>query len=200
MIHVENGGAYTERVCQIAASAIAELSTCSLPVTRPISISLSRELEELCVGLYHCGGDRIEVLHPDTLAEKVAESAVFSGLATMEYFDSIIFHEMVHAAFDEVPCPFERCTATSEYLAYALQIRNLDDDERRRIGLGEVPEEKVSSQKFSAIMVFWAPDRFAVNAWAHLMQRPDPCGYVARIAAGDVRFDTETPFILSPPE
>ena len=197
---VSNAGEYAARVCEAAQDAARELDACNLPISRPIDIALLPEFEGNCVGLYHCGADRIEVLHPDQLESKVSDSAIFSALDTMEYFDSIVFHEMVHAAYDEVPCPYESCTATSEYLAYALQIRALDDATRARIGLADVPEERVSRQKFSAIMAFWVPDRFAIDAWSHLMQRPDPCAYVGSIAAGDILFDTETPFILAPPE
>lgn len=191
---------FTARVCDVAQKAADSLSACNLPITRPVEIEITRDIQDNCVGLYHCGKDRIEILHPETLSTQIDESALFSNLDTLEYFDSILFHELVHAAYDEVPCPFPSCTATSEYLAYALQIGALGDEARRRIDLGPVPEDPVSPQRFSAIMAFWAPDRFAVNAWAHLMQRPDPCAYVGRIVAGEILFDSETPLILSPPE
>ena len=197
---VENGAQYTEHVCEVVEAAARELSACNLPISRRVNITLLDELEENCVGLYHCSDDRIEVLHPDQLELQIPNSALFSALEPLEYFDSVVFHELVHAAFDEIPCPFQSCAATSEYLAYALQIRNLSDDARKRIGLDAVPEEQVSRQKFSAIMAFWVPDRFALDAWAHLMQRPDPCAYVGSIAAGNILFDTETPFILAPPD
>ena len=197
---VAGAGLYADRVCRVAGQAAETLAACHLPITREVRIEITREMEENCVGLYHCGKDRVEILHPEALEPLIADSALFSTLATFEYFDSIVFHERGHAAYDDVPCPFDSCTATSEYLAYALQIRALGEALRSRIGLYAVPDEKVSRDRFSAVMVLWAPDRYAVNAWTHLMQRPDPCGYVRGIAAGDILFDTETPFILSPPE
>lgn len=199
-VTVEGGADLAPRICETADLALASLETCGLHITRPIVISVATELSENCVGHYICGSDRISVLHPDTLAQEIADSTLFSQLTVLEYFDSIVFHELVHAAYDEVPCPFPHCSATSEYLAYALQIRELSPDARTRIGFGEVPEEKVSGAFFSAIIAFWAPDVFARKAWTHLMQRPDPCAYVSDLAAGKIYFDTETPHIIAPPE
>lgn len=191
---------YSDRICRVAEQAVRDLAACNLPLERPVTIRLTADLGGNCVGLYHCGEDLIEIVHPDELSKVIDQSALFSELAPLEYFDSILFHELVHAAYDAVPCPFPSCTATSEYLAYALQISALSDEAREKIELGPVPDAPVSRQKFSAIMAFWAPDRFALNAWAHLMQQPDPCAYVARIVAGDIIFDNATPLILSPPE
>ncbi|RZW00317.1 MAG: hypothetical protein EX266_14060 [Rhodobacteraceae bacterium] len=199
-VTVENGNGYSARICETVERAMSDLEVCNLRVTRPLVVSISDDVGDNCVGMYHCGSDRMEILHPAQLAGQIDDSALFSQLEVLEYFDSIVFHELVHAAYDEVACPFQNCTATSEYLAYALQIRALSSDARDRIGLGEIAREKVRAEAFSAIFAFWAPDKFAVKAWTHLMQRPDPCGYVADLAAGDLFFDSETPHIIDPPE
>ena len=190
---VDNADVYADRICRVAAEAVDDLAACNLPLDRPITITLSRELEDNCVGTYHCSEDLIELSHPDVLAAIIDKSALFSALDVMTYFDSILYHELVHAAFDTVYCPFDACPATAEYLAYALQIRALSPEDRARIGLGEIPEERISREAINAIMVYWAPDRFALKAWTHLMQRPDPCAYVGLIGQGDIRFDFEHP-------
>jgi hypothetical protein len=195
LISVENGGDYTARVCGAAERAVEELRACNLPLERPVTVTLSKDIEEACAGLYHCGADLIEVLHPESLGKRIGNSALFSELGVLEYFDSIVFHELVHAAFDDVPCPLAACPATSEYLAYGLQIRMLSPEARTKIGLATVPDKTVSRDAINAIMVFWAPDLFAVKAWTHLMQRPDPCAYVGLIASGAIRFDHEPPFL-----
>ena len=184
---------YGNRICKVAEQAVEELASCNLPLFRPISVSLADELEDNCVGLYHCGEDRIELLRPERLSAIIDQSALFSQLGLMEYFDSILFHELAHAAADAIPCPNATCPATSEYLAYALQIRALSPENREKMGLGDVPETIVGRDAINAIMVFWAPDRFARAAWTHLMQRPDPCGYVGLIARGNIIFDVERP-------
>jgi hypothetical protein len=192
-ITVVDAGEYSDRICRVGAQAIDELAACNLPLDRPITITLSRTLDENCVGVYHCGEDTMELTHPDDLATMIAESALFSALDVLSYFDSILFHELVHAAADTIPCPYESCPATSEYLAYALQIRALSAEDREKIGLAEVSEDRISRDAINAIMVFWAPDRFAVKAWTHLMQREDPCAYVGLIAKGNIVFDFEHP-------
>lgn len=199
-ITVTDGGDYTARICTVAEAAIADLATCNLPLTKPVDIALARDLGAVCVGLYHCGQGQIEVTHPEDLAETKADDGLFSPLETMTFFDSIIYHELVHAAFDDVPCPFESCVATSEYLAYSLQIRSLSDADRSAIGIEAVPSDPVSRDSINAIFVFWAPDKFAIRAWTHLMQRPDACTYVGQIADGAIRFDHEPPFVMSPPD
>ena len=192
-IQVVDAGEYSERMCSVASAAAEELRACNLTLDQNVTIRLSRNLGEVCVGLYHCGEGQIEISHPDVLAERIEDSSLFSALDVMTYFDSIIFHELVHAAFDSVPCPFAACPATSEYLAYGLQLRALSEEDREKMGLGTVPGEKVSRDAINAVMVYWAPDRFAVKAWSHLMQRPDTCDYVKLIADGAIRFDYEHP-------
>lgn len=198
-ITVVDGGDHTQRICTASEAAIRDIEACNLTLDQPLTIQVSPDLGDGCVGLYHCGKGLIEVLPPAILAEMKGEMSLFAPLDVMTYFDSILYHELVHAAFDNVPCPFEGCPATSEYLAYSMQLRSLSDEDRAAIGLGRVPSETVSRDAINAILVFWAPDRFAVRAWTHLMQRPDPCGYVGLIAEGAIRFDHEAPFVMAPP-
>ena len=106
-------------MCETAEQASRDLAACNLPLKSPIQLTLSRDLEELfCVGMYHCGDRLIEVLPPDILETANRDTAMFYGMDAMAYFKSVIFHEMVHAAYDGVPCPFDDiCRATTEYLA-----------------------------------------------------------------------------------
>ena len=106
----------------------------------------------------------------------------------------MIFHELAHAAYDGTPCPFgDTCRATMDYLAYSLQIRALDEATREKMGLHPVPQTPVSADEINAMILLLAPDRFAAKAYAHLMQQPDPCAFVAQVAAGKVFFDYAAP-------
>ena len=192
-ITVNEAGEYSDRICTVGSKALDELAACNLPLMHTVTVTITPSLEENCVGLYHCGEGLIELVHPEALRDMISDSALFSALDVMDYFDSVLFHELAHAAADAIPCPYESCPATSEYLAYALQIRALSPQNREKIGLGVIPEDRISRDAINAIMVFWAPDRFAAKAWSHLMQREDPCAYVGLIAKGNIVFDFEHP-------
>ena len=56
-----------------------------------------------------------------------------------------------------------------------------------------MPEKRIDHGEINAVYAAFAPDRFAVKAWTQLMQRPDPCGYVGDLAAGQLFFDFEHP-------
>lgn len=38
------------------------------------------------------------------------------------FFESVILHELAHAALDDMPCSFPSCIVGQEYIAYAMQI------------------------------------------------------------------------------
>lgn len=182
-------------MCEAAETAARELAACNLPLKAPVEIAISRDLEaKSCVGLYHCREDRIEVLPPDILETATRDTSLLYGLDARTYFKSVIFHELVHAAYDGTPCPFdELCRATTEYLAYSLQIRALDDAARADMGLAKIPADPIHNDEINTMILFLAPDTFAAKSYVHLMQRPDPCAFVAKVAAGEVYFDYAEP-------
>jgi len=51
-------------ICAAAARAASVLAACNVPLERPILIEVTDEFNETCLGLYHCGKDRIEILAP----------------------------------------------------------------------------------------------------------------------------------------
>ena len=182
------------RLCTTAEQAINDMAACGLTLERPVEVRITEALPDPCLGLYHCGEDLIELLPEDSMREKLAAPGLFHALHPDDYYDSILVHELVHAAYDPVQCPYgDTCTATSEYLAYALQIQSLSEDDRALIGLADVPDKKIGHDEISAVYMALAPDRFAIKAWTHLMQRPDPCAYIGQIASGKLFFDFEHP-------
>lgn len=182
-----------DRVCTVAASGIRTLSSCNVALTRPVRIEISETLPPGCVGLYHYGKDLIEVLPPAMAAERRAADSPFRTLGKDAYFDSIIVHELVHAGFDTVPCPVPGCPATSEYLAYALQVRSLTPTHVAAFEAAAEIDRPISGAEIDAMLLFMAPNRFAAMAWAHFSARPDPCGYAGLIMVGAIRFDRERP-------
>lgn len=185
--------AIAARGCKAAALAQETLGTCGFAIDRPISIAIRDTLStEDCLGVYHCGEDRIEVLAPAAMSDRLGDGP-FAVLDRRAYWASVIVHEIGHAAYDTVPCPFPACLGTAEYFAYTIQILSLPEAERDAFEHATGVAGKVSRDRFSGVLSMMAPDRFAGLAWAHLNQRPDACGYLQLIMDGRIFFDSEHP-------
>lgn len=185
--------AVATRACTAAGHAQSTLATCGFTIDRPVAIAIKDKLStENCLGIYHCGEDRIEVLAPTALSHHVKDGP-FAALDRAAYWASVIVHEIAHAAYDRVKCPFSACVGTAEYFAYTTQIASLPDPEQRIFERLTAVEGKVSRDRISGIVAMMAPDRFAGLAWAHLNQRPDRCDYLRLIMDGRIYFDSEHP-------
>ena len=185
-----------ERTCQSAANARGSLSSCGVHLDEPLSISVVEKIEGIggsCLGLYHCGEGRIEILAPLAMSAARDRDGAFSRISDQALWESVIAHELTHAAYQKVTCPFSSCVATSEYAAFAMQLRSLPPIELERFGEGNAIEVKPSRDAISATMYFMAPNRFAELTWQHFTARPDPCTYMGWIMTGDIFFDRERP-------
>ena len=185
-----------ERTCRSAANARASLSSCGVYLDVPLKISVVETIEEIdgsCLGLYHCDEGRVEVLTPQAMAVARDSHGAFSRISDNALWDSVIVHELTHAAYQSVTCPFPSCIATSEYAAFAMQLRSLPSIELERFSERDALEMKSSRDAISAMMYFMAPDRFAEHTWRHFTTRPDPCAYMELIMMGDIFFDREGP-------
>jgi hypothetical protein len=186
--------AVLERTCRVAAQARKKLATCSVLVDRPIEFTVRDRVEgetQDCLALYRCGEDKIEILSPSAMSEMRDRDSPFAPIPDTEFWDSIIAHELTHAAYDRVPCPFSSCTATAEYASYAMQVWSMPNKEQQIFGRDSQLRIKPTRDAISAIILALAPDRFALISWRHFEARPDPCGYMQTIMEGDLYFDRE---------
>ncbi|MDJ0638178.1 MAG: hypothetical protein QNJ20_05035 [Paracoccaceae bacterium] len=182
------------RTCESAAAGRRELLSCGITLDTPIEITVVDEIEGTlnpCLGVYHCGENQITLLSPKAMARARLPDSAFAGVSELPFWNSVMVHELTHAAYDKVKCPFSSCVASSEYAAYAMQVRSLPPEEQERFGKEVTLKSKPSSAGFSAMIYFMAPDRFAKSAWLHFQSRPDPCGYLSFIMNGDIFFDME---------
>ncbi len=190
LVTIPDDTPWSERMCAQADRAVADLAKCGMPLKAPVTVSLAEDLGASCVGVFHCGEGQIELLNPESLATAKLDSGLFSELDTLTYFDSILFHELVHAAYDPTPCPFKfGCMATAEYLAYAFQIRSLSDEDRTNIGLEFTDQKKIAPDEINAMIALMAPSVFASKAWLHFEQHPEQCAFVEELAEGATYFD-----------
>jgi hypothetical protein len=184
--------ALAARVCTVAAATAGRLARCGLPLGGPVEIRVVGTLPGQCRGLYHCGERRIEVLAPDALAAARRTESPFAAIPTAAYFDSLVAHELAHAAHDAVPCPFGSCEVTGEYVAYTTQIAALPDDARAAF-LAAAGGEAARRADLSLMLLKLAPGRFAATAARHLASRPEPCAYLGAIGRGEIVLDRERP-------
>ena len=62
-----------ERTCTAASKARKTLASCNVTLDRAIEITIVKEFDTdyaACLGLYHCGEDKIEILSPADMAAK----------------------------------------------------------------------------------------------------------------------------------
>lgn len=179
-------------VCSVSERAMFQFRACNLgPFPEPLRVDIVGSLSANCVGLYHCNQNWVELLEPSSMQALRQGDGVFGFLTEEEYFRSIVVHELAHAAFDAVPCPYEGCVVANEYIAYAMQVMSLSPDYRKLFEERSGLDRRVSVVEFSRLMLDLAPERFGARAWAHLQQRDDPCGYIGAIVNGSVLLDHE---------
>lgn len=181
---------HAELVCEAVEQADILFRQCNIsPALHPVRIDIVDDLQSGCVAIYHCGEYSIQIVSPPLMQDRREADGAFIDLNIEEYFKSVVVHELTHAANDDLPCPFEDCVATDEYVAYAMQIMSLDPQDQLRFEERSGINKQISSDELSPIMLFMAPDLFAQKAWAHLSQRDDACDYISNLNEGIFRFD-----------
>ncbi|PHP64635.1 hypothetical protein CSC94_23335 [Zhengella mangrovi] len=180
-----------ERVCRAAAHAFETMADCRILQPPEIEISVVSGIKENCVGVYHCGENRIEVLPPSAMVGLMEKTDFFAALEPGIYFDSVVTHELSHAAFASTPCPYPSCHVTSEYFAYAMQIRSLSKADRARIELGLDLTVKVPDKDIHDLLLVLAPADFARRVWQHISNQQNACAFLRKLIMGEKRFDRE---------
>lgn len=194
-VTVANGSnTQAEMICDTAMRAQAQFANCAIPpLDRPIHIEVVTTLDPNCVGVYHRQCDKIEILAPAVMATRRTKDGAFSFLPLDAYFKGVLVHELTHAAMDEVPCLFEPCVASHEYLAYAMQVMSLAPHQKQMFEDHANLDRKISRDEISAIMLYIAPHLFVQKVWTHLSQRPDPCAFLELVVDGTVKLDRDIP-------
>lgn len=181
---------HADLVCDAAATSVALFDTCGMPaLSRPLRIDIVEDLLDGYVGFYRCAECTVEVLSPPQLRARGAPGGAFAHLSVGAYFQSLVVHEMAHAATDGMPCPFARCVAAVEYIAYTFQVMSLGSDARTAFEQAADITDPVMIDELDPIVLLTAPDVYAQRVWAHFSQRDDPCGYIARLVSGEVVID-----------
>ncbi len=177
-----------ERVCDVVASALPMLERCQLELTNSITINFSDGLgypNQLCLGLYHHGDRRIELLNPDAFEDAHVKSALWTSIPVAEHFNSIVVHELTHAHVGQVAPAEPPCRADWEYVAYAMQIESLRASTRDAFIAGAGAAPPVTIEEVNSITLVFSPPLFAAKAWLHFSDPENGCDFVGKIIRGE---------------
>jgi hypothetical protein len=183
---------HAELACSAAQKATALFNDCNIPsFSNPVRVDVVDDLIADCLGVYHCGKNLIEVLSPAVMQDRGEPDGVFAHLSPDSYFQSVVVHELAHAATDGMPCPVKSCLAGVEYIAYAMQVMSLSPEEHLVFEENLEMDRLSSSDEINPIILLMAPDLFAEKVWAHFSQHDDSCGFIGQLVNGDFFFDNE---------
>jgi hypothetical protein len=179
-------------VCDAAHTAVQLFESCNIPpLNRTIRIALNDNLRPGCAGLYHCGEDFIEVAPPAVIQSRREGQDAFGALDRDAYFQSVVVHELAHAASDGMPCGVGDCVVGAEYIAYAVQVMSLDAQARMAFAQTAPMGKPVPIDTLNPFLLLIAPGQFAQTVWAHFSQQDDGCGVLGRIIEGKMVLDHE---------
>lgn len=188
--HIETESAeLAARLCRLVRRSVAFLAECHLDVPLPVQVHVMPEIREGCLGLYHCGTSRIDVLDPVAFASAIPSEGPFAAVPIESFYDSILIHELAHAAYDDRNCPFGTCPVNQEFIANAMQVWSLSDADRSSFEAWDPMEPSESKSYLTPMMLAMSPERFAAAAWWHFSRQDAPCEYIGAIVAGDVLLD-----------
>ena len=188
-----DAGADAPAICDAVARIRGQLASCSLTAPETVAVAVVPDLGEACLGIYHCGEARIEILPPAAYAGMQGDGGAFEMIGPEALFESVLRHELAHAALDEMPCPFDSCVVAQEYIAYGMQIMFLPEADRAAFEAADTREGPVPRDMLNPMILMMAPDVFARRAWQHLTEQDDPCGFIDRVARGEILLDMAPP-------
>ncbi len=177
-----------ERVCGVVALAIPILERCQLKLTEPVTISFSDGLgspNEVCLGLYHQGKAKVELLRPEAFEKAQVKSRSWKEIPIDEHYDSIIVHELAHAHVGQVAPAGPACSADWEYIAYAMQIASLSASTRDDFIAGTGVSPPISVEELNPLMLGLSPSSFAARSWLHFSDPENECEFVGQVIRGE---------------
>ena len=176
-----------DSVCATFEETQSLLGQCELEVSKSINIEVFDALPSVsnaCFGFYEYDTNRISLRSPDSIATVIEQSTLYEGLDPKTVFDSIVVHEVSHAAFAQTAFDDAACLANHEYVAYVMQMWSLPPSIRSEIvdRFGQV--EPVAPQRLSEIVAVMAPAQFAALAWQHFNEDGHGCDFVQDLVIG----------------
>ena len=181
-----------QSVCTTVMATLPKLAQCDLQLSHPLSITVLNDLpgvSDTCFGYYVCDGHRIFVRSPGGIAEITQLSRLYKDIAPEVVFDSIVVHEVSHAAFEQTACEDALCLANHEYVAYVMQMWSFPLVVRQKIVEQFGQDEPVEPIRLNDLIAVIAPEKFAALAWQHFNQPGNGCDFVGALVTGNVSLE-----------
>ena len=184
-----------DRVCAAVGRGRGLLARCGLAPPAALTIEVGNTLPGLprCIGRYDCDANRITLVAPDALAARPEVRDTFGGLPSGRLFDSLVVHEVAHAAVARAVGDREIGVAGHEYIASAFQMASLAAAERDMVLARWPVTPPVRPEVFSTMILAFAPGAFTANAWVHFDTPGHGCAFVRRLVAGEIALGLPEP-------
>ncbi len=182
--------ALSDRICRVAEAGAEQLAACGLPFRVPLTIFTVPEIahgDVSCLGSYDCDRLELRLVTPGALDAALAPDSVLREIPGAALFDSLVVHELAHAALAQQPCAEPPCLAEHEYVAYAMQMQALAPDHRAIVTGAARGLDRVTEERLNEFIAVAAPDTFAAWAWTHFARPENGCGFIARLISGEAQ-------------
>lgn len=177
------------RVCEAAVKAKSFLANCGIEQTQPVTIELRDKIvgvSDHCAGVYFPGTNHVALVAPSLVSGMMPLDSAFSTLEADVFFDSLLVHELAHAFTEQRNANALKCSADSEYIAYALQIESLPHSDRETVLSFREVKRPVPEQKLNDFVLGFSPDMFGVLAWSHFSSPDNGCRFINELINGNV--------------
>jgi hypothetical protein len=185
-------------VCSAANDALELLGRCKISLHRPLQVQIVSEVRHPfsgpIFGLFDKKKERVLATQFANIPALV-RGTPYEGLPQVEFYRSLIVHEVVHGVMHQNLKRTATSHAAYEYPAYALQIESLPSSVRDQF-LATINDIAGRDEVllFSDALLFFDPFFFAARAHQHFRGSANGCAHFLALLDGDVAF------VVTPPQ
>jgi hypothetical protein len=178
--------------CAAARDALQMLRRCDVFLHRPLHVHVLAEVRHPAggpiFGLFDMRQERVLVTRYANTPGLI-EGTPYSELPLIDFYRSLIIHEVVHGALHQNYKRPPYTQAAYEYPAYALQIEALPADLREKFLQSSTPPGSAGKGfQFNDTILLFDPFFFGARAYQHFKAAGDGCAVIHRLLAGEVDF------------
>lgn len=179
-------------ICAAASDAGASLATCGLVPLEPIDIeTVDTIIHDIgqCLASYDCDQNRIRIIEPALLGDKLPEDDPYARLPDDVVFRALLTHELAHALVHQAAGDRRVAPVDHEYIANALELAAMPPEHRATLLAAAGLEPPISPQVIDLFIYGLAPRRFAAAAYLHFEEHG--CATITAILDGTATFLVE---------
>jgi uncharacterized protein DUF6639 len=177
--------------CEAAAHALRLLGRCNVSPQRPLLIELSNDVRRPfggpIFGMFDPRQEKVLITQYENAAS-LMNGTPFGQLPEVEFYKSIIVHELIHSVMHQNYKKRPVSHAAYEYAAYALQIESLPSDVRDKFLQTINVGADTNAFMFTDSILSFDPFFFAARAYQHFRGSADGCAQLHALLEGEVPF------------